>query len=167
MPSRTVGIAILAVFVACVVGVEGVQRSWLGLGKKQTLRPTRATSTVGPVVGPRASIGGGANGVYCTAPWTNGIAVHDLGFMPAGFNITVTVESFSENFNPVAAVVVPALGQLAGNTIKTTTFYDDDSGGDQDPRLEFVAPQDGTYLLMVNDLTDGAVGCYRYQVMAR
>jgi hypothetical protein len=82
-------------------------------------------------------------------------------------NVTITVESVSDDFNPAAAVVVPLLGQPAGNTIKTTTFYDDDSGGDRDPRVEFVAPQAGTYLLMVNDLTDVTAGCYRYQVVVR
>jgi len=62
---------------------------------------------------------------------------------------------------------VPSLGQAAGNAVKTTTFYDDDSGGDRDPRIEFVAPQAGTYLLLVNDLTDASLGCYRYQVVVR
>ena len=60
--------------------------------------------------------------------------------------------------------LITGFGQPAGNTIKTTTFYDNDSGGDGDPRIEFVTPQAGTYLLMVNDLTDEALGCYRYQV---
>ena len=58
-----------------------------------------------------------------------------------------------------------SIGQAAGNTIKTTTFYDDDSGGEGDALVTFVAPQAGTYLLMVNDLTDATVGCYRYQIV--
>jgi hypothetical protein len=165
MMSRKTGIVAVAMFVACST-VEGGQQTWPGIGKKQ-VRPQGATSRVGPVVGPRAAIGGGANGVYCTAPWDNGIALHDLGFIPAGRNVSVTVEGVSDNFNPVAAVLVPSIGQVAGNAIKTTTFYDDDSGGDSDPRVDFVAPQAGTYLLMVNDLTDAAVGCYRYQVVVR
>ena len=68
---------------------------------------------------------------------------------------------------PPIAAIAPSIGHSAANTITTTTFYDDDSGGDSDPRVEFVAPQDGTYLLKVNDLTDATVGCYRYQVMLR
>jgi len=167
MTRRTLAIAVVAMLATYVTTAEGVQRTWLGLGKKQTARPARAAARMEPPARARAQIGGGANGVYCTAPWTNGITVHDLGFMPAGFGVTVTVESFNDDFNPVAAVVVPVIGQAAANTVKTTTFYDDDSGGDRDPRIEFVAPQDGTYLLMVNDLTDGVVGCYRYQVMLR
>jgi hypothetical protein len=167
MTFRALGITTLVVFAATVVGVEGVQRSWAVLGKTGALRSTRATSRVAPGATTRASIGGGANGIYCTSPWANGITVHDLGFIPSGFNVNVTVEGFSDGFNPVAAVVVSTIGQPAGNTIKTTTFYDNDSGGDGDPRLEFVAPQDGTYLLMVNDVNDGDVGCYRYQVVAR
>jgi hypothetical protein len=150
-----------------MVGVAGAQRGWAVRGKAGILRSSRATNRVGPAANTSASVGGGANGMYCTSPWTNGIAVHDLGLIPAGFNVTVTVEGFSDNFNPAAAVVVSTIGQPAGNTIKTTTFYDDDSGGEGDPRVEFVSPQDGTYLLMVNDLTDGPVGCYRYQVVVR
>ena len=95
----------------------------------------------------------------------NGIAVHNLGFVPPGLKVSVTVESYSEGFNPVAAVLVASIGQAAGNTIKTATFYDDDSGGEGDALVAFVAPQAGTYLLMVNDLTDTTVGCYRYQVV--
>jgi len=167
MTFRKPGIAVLALFVAHAAIVEGGHRNWPGVGKKQVLRPESVRSRVEPVFRPRAEIGGGANGVYCTNPWDNGISVHELGFIPAGMNVTVTIESFSEGFNPAAAVLVPSLGQAAGNTIKTATFYDDDSGGDQDPRVEFVAPQAGTYLLMVNDLTDATVGCYRYQVVVR
>lgn len=167
MTFRALGIAVLVAFAATVVGVEGAQRAWVVLGKTQALRSTRATQRVAPGANTRASIGGGANGLYCTSPWTNGIAVHDLGLVPAGFNVTVTVESFSDGFNPVAAVVVSTIGQPAGNAIKMTTFYDNDSGGEGDPRVEFVSPQDGTYLLMVNDLNDGDVGCYRYQMVVR
>jgi hypothetical protein len=61
----------------------------------------------------------------------------------------------------------PRSASPAGNTLKTETFYDDDSGVDRDARIDFVAPQDGTYILMVNDVTDGAVGCYRYQAHIR
>jgi hypothetical protein len=167
MTRRTLAIAVVAILATYVATAEGVQRPWLGLGKKQTARPARAAARLEPQVRPRAQIGGGANGVYCTAPWTNGITVHDLGFMPAGVGVAVTVEGISPDFNPVAAILVPSIGQAAANTIKTTTFYDDDSGGDSDPRVEFVTPTDGTYLLMVNDLTDATVGCYRYQVMLR
>lgn len=166
MTFRTAGIAVLAL-VAYTISVEGGQRTWPGVSKKQVWQPQRVTNRAEPVVRPRAEIGGGANGLYCTAQWDNGISVHELGFIPAGLNVSVTVESYSENFNPVAAVLVSSIGQVAGNTIKTTTFYDDDSGGDRDPRVEFVAPQAGTYLLMVNDLTDATVGCYRYQVIVR
>ena len=167
MRFRRPGIAVVALFVAHAAIVEGGQRSWPGVGKKQVLRPERVTSRVEPVFRPRAEISGGANGVYCTAPWDNGISVHELGFIPPGMNVTVTIEGSSEEFNPVAAVLVPSLGQAAGNTVKTATFYDDDSGGDRDPRIEFVAPQAGTYLLLVNDLTDASLGCYRYQVVVR
>jgi hypothetical protein len=91
--------------------------------------------------------------------------VHNLGFLPSGIPVTVTVEGFSEGFNPVAAVLVATVGSSAGNNVRTTTFYDDDSGGEGDPRVQFTTPVGGTYLLLVNDLTDAVVGCYRYQVV--
>lgn len=164
MTVYTRGLAFLGICALCATVVEGQQAGW-SPRKKQISRPTSTPGRVGAVSRPRAEIGGAANGLYCTAPWTNGVAVHDLGYIPTGFNVSVTVESFSPEFNPAAAVLVASLGQPAANTIKTTTFYDDDSGGDRDPRITFVAPQDGTYLLMVNDVTDGVTGCYRYQVM--
>jgi len=163
MRIRTAGIVLLAL-AAYSITVEGGQPQLQGSGKKQVWQPPRATNRAEPIARPRASIGGGANGVYCSAQWDNGIAVHDLGYVPSGLKVSVTVESFSEGFNPVAAVLVATIGQAAGNTIKTTTFYDDDSGGEGDALVAFVAPQAGTYLLMVNDLTDTTVGCYRYQV---
>lgn len=166
MTFRKSPIMVIALVVACVAGAEAGQRR-PAVGKKQVIRPQGATGRVEPIVRPRAEIGGGANGIYCTAQWDNGITVHDLGFIPAGQNVSITVESYIDNFNPVAAVLVASIGQGAGNTIKTTTFYDDDSGGDRDPRIEFVAPQAGTYLLLVNDLTDATVGCYRYQMVIR
>lgn len=167
MTLRRAGIIMMTLIAVCAVCVEGALRTWPGTIKRQIGQPRALSRRVEPVTSPRAAIGGPANGVYCAAPWDNGIAVHDLGFIPAGFNVSVTVESFSDNFNPVAAVLVPSIGQMAGNTIKTTTFYDDDSGGDGDPQVDFVAPQAGTYLLMVNDLTDTTPGCYRYQMLLR
>src|SRR5688572_19042602 len=128
MRIRTAGIVLLAL-AAYSITVEGGQPQLQGSGKKQVWQPPRATNRAEPIARPRASIGGGANGVYCSAQWDNGIAVHDLGYVPSGLKVSVTVESFSEGFNPVAAVLVATIGQAAGNTIKTTTFYDDDSGG--------------------------------------
>jgi hypothetical protein len=35
---------------------------------------------------------------------------------------------------PVAAVVVPMIGEPAGNNSRTATYYDNDSGGDKDAK---------------------------------
>lgn len=128
----------------------------------------KASSRVEPIrpvtAGPRASIGGGSNGIYCPDLADDAIGVHDLGWIPSGMNVVVTVDANSNNsFDPVAAVVVAALGEKAGNTVKTTTFYDNDSGGDKDARVSFTTPQAGTYLLLVTDYTGKSPGCYRYQ----
>lgn len=115
-------------------------------------------------VSPRAMIGGDANGVYCVSPTENGVGIHDLGALPSGLHVVVTVESYSDNFNPVAAVVVATLGEKASNAARITHFYDNDTGGDGDARIDFVAPQSGNYILLVGDFTDKVAGCYRYQV---
>ena len=56
MRFRRQGIVVLALFVAHAAIVEGGQRSWPGVGKKQVLRPERVTSRVAPVFRPRAEI---------------------------------------------------------------------------------------------------------------
>ena len=55
----------------------------------------------------------------------------------------------------------------AGDTVRTVTFYDNDSGGEKDARIEFVTPQSGNYFLLVGDNPDSVTGCYRYEVAIR
>jgi hypothetical protein len=94
--------------------------------------------------------------------------VHDLGWLPSGRNMTVIVEATSDNgFDPAAAVVVASLGENAANGVKTTTFYDNDSGGDKNAKVSLVTPQNGTYMLLVTDFPGKLPGCYRYQVDIR
>lgn len=147
-----------------VAGLEAGQRGWV-----VPLKPSVSAASSAPRValpaGPRASIGGVANGLYCSSAVENGVSVHDLGALPAGLQVTVTVESYSDGFDPAAAVLVATLGQKGGDTIDVKTFYDNDSGGDGDARISFVTPAVGVYLLLVNDYTDSRAGCYRYQMM--
>ena len=141
-------------------GVEARQRGWIAMTKSSTeISGSRVLSSR-----PQAAIAGGANGIYCSPQTENGVRVHDLGFLPVGLAVTVTVESYSEGFDPAAAVIVATVGSKAANNVKTTTFYDNDSGGNKDSRIQFVTPQAGNYLLLVNDFTDAVAGCYRYQV---
>ena len=116
---------------------------------------------------PQASIGSAANGVYCIPDVENGVGIHDLGALPAGLRVTVTVESYVDRFNPAAAVIVATVGEKASNNVKATTFYDNDSGGENDSKIEFVTPQAGNYILLVGDYTDANYGCYRYEVAVR
>jgi hypothetical protein len=132
--------------------------------KSEPRASTRAEPIRPATAGPRASIGGGSNGIYCPDLSDDAIGVHDLGWIPAGMNVAVTVESYSDNaFDPVAEVMVAALGEKAGNMVKTTTFYDNDSGGDKDARVSLTTAQAGTYLLLVSDYAGKNPGCYRYQ----
>ena len=114
-----------------------------------------------------AAILGPANGIYCPDMTENAVGMHDLGWLPAGVNVTVNVARSGpadSTFDPVAAVVVASLGVTAGGTIKTSTFYDNDSGGEKDARITFVAPQRGTYFLLIGENSGSGGGCYRYQV---
>lgn len=160
--SKWIVAVLIAGYICMVTSVAAVQRGWLmplkSLGTSQTARTGVLT------VRPQAEIGADANGVYCTPATENGVSLHDLGALPAGVHGSVTVEGFSEDFNPVAAVLVTMLGEKAGNTVKTTTFYDNDSGGKGDARIDFVTPQSGTFILLVGDYTDTVIGCYRYQM---
>jgi len=149
--------------VALLVGatIHAAQRGWVVSLKSAAARQGPA------IVGPRAEIGGQANGIYCTPATINGVGVHDIGGLPSGISVTVTVEGLSDGFDPVAAVVVPMIGEPAGNNIRTTTYYDNDSGGDKDAKLAFVTSQAGNYILFVNDYADKTPGCYRYEVTLR
>jgi hypothetical protein len=151
--------------VLVVTGIEAAQRGWV-LPLKTSVASTMSGMRGGALVTrPRASIGGEANGVYCAHPAENGVGVHALGAIPVGMHVVVTVESYTEGFDPVAAVIVPTLGQKAANTVRVATFYDNDSGGEQDARIDLVTPQSGNYLLVVGDFTDNVAGCYRYQIV--
>ena len=144
------------------VGLEGAQRGWTMGGKASGRSTTRGGALVAK---PQAAIGGGANGIYCTPDTANGVGVHHLGGLPAGLSVTVTVESYSDRFNPAAAVIVATVGEKGGNNVKTAAFYDNDSGGDNDAKIDFVTPQSGDYILLVGDYTDAYTGCYRYEAL--
>lgn len=158
------GFAVIGALVALGAGLGAAQRGWTMAGKSSGRSTARSGAIV---VGPQASIVGASNGLYCTPQSENGVGIHDIGGLPAGLHVTVTVESYSEGFDPVAAVIGAMLGQKAGNTVKTATFYDNDSGGDKDAKVDFVTSQTGNYLLIVGDYTDGSTGCYRYEVAIR
>lgn len=155
---------LVALGVALLIGVtiQGAQRGWV-----VSLKSSADARQGAAIVGPRAEIGGQANGIYCTPQTTNGVSVHDIGGLPSGVSVTVTVEGLTDGFDPVAAVVAPMIGESAGNNIRTTTYYDNDSGGDRDAKIAFVTPQSGNYILLVNDYTDKTAGCYRYEVSLR
>ena len=77
MQFRTAGIVLLAL-VAYSITVEGGQRQLPGSAKKPVWQSQRVTNRAEPIVRPRASIGGGSNGAYCSAQWDNGIAVQTV-----------------------------------------------------------------------------------------
>ena len=151
----TVGFLVLA------ASTEGGQHRWT--------RPAGEAAPVQPItISQQAVIQGSSNGIYCPDMTEHAVGVHDLGWMPAGVDVTVTVVSSGPStFDPVAAVMVASVGATAGGNVKVNTFYDNDSGGDKDPRVAFVAPQEGTYFLLVGENSGNGGGCYRYQVSIR
>ena len=159
MSNRQMGvILVVCVLVSAATAAAG-QHLWTPANAQRAgvLRPSvvRARSVTGP-----------AAGLYCSDLTQNGAGVHDLGWIPAGFRVDVDVESYSppnSDFDPVASVIVTTMGVAGGNAAKVTTFYDNDSGGGRSPRVSFVTPQGGTYVLLVSDQSGQAVGCYRYQ----
>jgi hypothetical protein len=155
-------LALIGAVVTLGAGLGAAQRGWTVPGKSSATTPSRTL-----VARPQAQIIGSANGLYCTPNIENGVEIHDIGGVPAGLHVTVTVESFSDGFDPVAAVIGALVGQKGGNTVKTATFYDNDSGGDKDAKIDFVAPHTGNYFLMVGDYADVTTGCYRYEVTLR
>ncbi len=147
----------------CLAGVASGSRAWV-VPLKPGVGGVRAHVAAGLPVTSRVEIAGPANGVYCGSAVENGVGVHDLGGLPAGLSVTVTIEPFTENFHPAAAVLVATLGAKAAGTVQLTSFYDDEAGDVPEVRVSFVTPQNGTYVLLVNDFDDAIVGCYRYQV---
>ena len=130
-------------------------------------RSSTQTAPVRPIATPQATVSGPATGIYCPDMADKAVGLHDLGWLPAGRDVTVVVSNTSGSFDPVAAVLVVSLGVPAGGTAKANTFYDNDSGGDNDPRITFTTSQDGTYVLLVGDNSGSGAGCYRYQVSIR
>jgi len=155
-------LALIGSVVTVGAGLGAAQRGWTVPGKSSA---TTRSDTL--VARPQASIVGSANGLYCTPSIENGVAIHDIGGLSAGLHVTVTVASFSDGFDPVAAVIGAMVGQKAGNTVKTAAFYDNDSGGNKDARIDFVTPHTGNYVLVVGDYADISTGCYRYEVTVR
>ena len=163
MNTKHIGVIVTLGCVLLGASIQAGQHLW-----KSPAKPSGQSEAIRPVTVRPQSIGGGSNGIYCPDMTEDAVGVHDLGWLPAGRNVTVLVESnVSNGFDPVAAVVVATLGEKAGNTVKTNTFYDNDSGGDKNARVSFVTPQNGTYLLLVTDYPGKSPGCYRYQVDIR
>lgn len=159
MKIAKIGIVVLLACGVSVATAVASQHEWVPARGRDALRPAAVTPQA--VLGP-------ATGVYCPDMSEGAFGVHDLGWIPSGLNVEINVESYSRNeFDPVAAVVVATMGVPGANNIKTTTFYDNDSGGGKDVRITFVTPQAATYVLFVTDNSGKTPGCYRYQAFIR
>jgi len=160
MSNRQTVVALVFCLVTSMATAAAAKHFWPApAATRGVLRPS--------VVQPRA-VSGPAAGLYCFDTTEGGAGVHDLGWIPAGSTVDLDVESHSAgNFDPVATVVSIVMGAPGSNAAKVTTFYDNDSGGGRSPHISFVAPQPGTYVLLVSDQTGNESGCYRYMVGIR
>ena len=87
--------------------------------------------------------------------------MHVLGAVVRGTRIRVDITGV--DFDPIAAVVILQMGPQAPGNVRAGYAFDDDSGGGNDPRIEFTAEYDGSVVLSVGSY-DGTVGCYATKV---
>ncbi len=153
------------------LGVLALASGTVAAQHQRTLsgKSSSQTAPVRPITSPQATISGPSSGIYCPDMADKAVGLHDLGWLPAGRDVTVVVDASagSPGFDPVATVLVVSLGVASGGTAKTTTFYDNDSGGEKDPQITFTTPEDGTYFLLVGENSGSGAGCYRYQMSVR
>lgn len=91
---------------------------------------------------------------------------HALGFATQGTRIIVNVQS-GENIDPTASMSILRMGSHhPDGGAEAQLAFDDDSGGNLDPRLELSAPFDGHVVLNVGSF-DGSFGCYFVKVEVR
>lgn len=153
-PMRTLGTA--AAMLLAVVATAAAQS-----GKPSKVVPRVFTDDTQGVM---ALSGLASSARHCVGP--TGSNVHDIGWVPASSQVTVT---FSSDFDPVAAISVMQLGQDAPDRVARASFVsDDDSGGNLEPELRFTTSFPGTVVLHVSKLVPAReAGCYFYKVEVR
>ena len=89
-----------------------------------------------------------------------------LGSTVAGTRIRVDVLS-GEGIDPIAALTVLQMGARHPEGRARASFaFDDDSGGNLDPRIEFTTEYEGNVVLSVGSY-DGSFGCFWVKVDVR
>lgn len=88
---------------------------------------------------------------------------HALGFTVANTRVRVDILG-GDTIDPVATAALLDMGaSTPDGTARISYFFDDDSGGNLDPRLEFTTTYDGNIVLSVGSF-DGSFGCYWVKV---
>jgi hypothetical protein len=87
---------------------------------------------------------------------------HPLGYTAAHTRVKIDVIS-GEGIDPIASLVVLQMGANAPDGARAQYVYDDDSGGNLDPRIEFTTNYDGNLVLSVGSYS-GSFGCYWLKV---
>ena len=87
---------------------------------------------------------------------------HSLGAAPARTRIRVDVQS-GDNIDPIATLVILQMGANVPNNARAQYVFDDDSGGNSDPRIEVTTEFDGNVVLSVGSYS-GSFGCYFLKV---
>lgn len=87
--------------------------------------------------------------------------VHTIGWAPQGSRVTVT---FSSDFDPIAGLLLARMGSPAQDGLSDMNKeVDDDSGGNQEPRISATTPYAGILVLLVSAYNQGDAGCYFYK----
>lgn len=154
--------AVLMVFALAVVGLSAEQTP---SGKAKTKAPKPLTPVGDSLT--RSAIGTmGIDGKPSTLVACAGgtfYNVHPLGAAVAGARIKVDVLS-GDGIDPVAALTVLQMGAAhPEGTARASYVFDDDSGGNLDPRIEFTMEYAGNVVLSVGSF-DGGFGCYWVKV---
>jgi hypothetical protein len=128
--------------------------------QKKVKEPVSITEPA-PQPVPASDLPGGARtGFYCLPTGGRSGGVHDLGFIFEGQRVIIRIDRDRSGFDPIAIVRGSDFDSGGGGFFR----YDDDSGGDMDPLIDFVAPFNGTYVLHVREFGGDDFGCYRYRV---
>jgi hypothetical protein len=156
MRRNLLGCALLCVLTATAAGAE--QR----VAPRAKAKAPQGAAMVNPESAKSALVTLGFDGKPSTLIGCAGgrfYNTHALGFTAAGTRLRIDILS-GDGIDPVATAALLEMGAPAPDAqARMSYFFDDDSGGNLDPRLEFTTQHDGNVVLSVGSF-DGAFGCY-------
>jgi hypothetical protein len=153
----------IAIVLAASVAGLGAQQA--AVSKAKTKASPGAPMVNGDALrslsGPTAIDGRPSTLVGCAGG--NFYTTHALGASTAGTRIRVDVQS-GDGIDPVLTAAILQMGAPAPDgQARMSYVFDDDSGGNLDPRLEFTLQYDANVVLSIGSFS-GGFGCYWIKV---